>query len=153
MGPGSYSVSVLECADEGERKGRWWWWWVGGGAPDQTAVPLLDWDGWALWQRTRTVTRVYRFCAWLFFCTPATVHLTVKTWRVSLKSLITHFGFRLMCFFFCWQDVSRFCKATMTLQFTPGSHTWMIFIYANHSSQHFISWYIRAKSKLSVLDV
>lgn len=38
MGPGSYSVSVLECADEGERKGRWW---VGkvGGVTDQTACP------------------------------------------------------------------------------------------------------------------
>lgn len=38
-----------------------------GGATDQSAVPLLDWDDWALWQRTRTVTRVYRFCVWLFF--------------------------------------------------------------------------------------
>lgn len=70
-----------------------------------------------------------------FCCAPATVHLTVKTWRVSLKSLFTHFGFRLMCFFFCWQDVSRFCRATMTFQFSPGSHTLMIFIYGNHSSQ------------------
>lgn len=119
-------------------------WWGGeegevlmGGATDQTAVPLLDWDGWALW--TRTVTKVYKFCL-TFLCAPATVHLMVKTWRVSLKSLFTHFGFRLLCFFFCWRDISRFCKATMTLQFSPGSHTLMTFIYGNHSSQQ-STWY------------
>lgn len=39
MGPGSYSVSVLECADEGERKGRWWvgWGWL------QTKLLSLCW--------------------------------------------------------------------------------------------------------------